>query len=321
MFSGTNFAPSCLSWRRSSSATKPQRPSSLVAMRRDLLLIGGLPSFVRFPRLIKCSSSASSSPEDEVAPVVDYGSSITSGSNSPEAASVVNGLDASVWALDGDLRAPVSSSSHSPDDVSVVDGLEANYRLSVTSVSNSPYAAAIADGLDAIFRSPASSSISTAGVADSQLKYDVFISFRGPDSGDGFVSHLYDDLCRAGIETFLDRAKLVPGEEIEPALSDAIERSRISLVVFTKDYASSRWCLRELARIMVCRRSRGQLVLPVFLGVKAMEVRWQTGCYDVAFSRDHKAPVGSLFADEVKRWRKAMTDSANLSGFSSTAVR
>ncbi|KFK25493.1 hypothetical protein AALP_AA8G121900 [Arabis alpina] len=257
------------------------KPSSLLSLRRGLLFIGGL----RFPLLINCSSS-SSPDEEEVAPVD-------------------NGLDASVW--DADLRAPVSSTSNSPD---VVDG---NYRL-----SNSPYAAAIADGLDAIFRSP-SSTVSTTTV--SELKYDVFISFRGPDSGNGFVSHLYDDLCRVGLETFLDREKLVAGEEIEPALSDAIERSRISVVVFTKDYASSTWCLRELARIMVCRRTRGQLVLPVFLGVKPVEVREQIGCYGDAFSNVHKATVGSLFAEEVKRWREALTDTANLAGFDSTAVR
>uniref|UniRef100_A0A1J3EZV1 ADP-ribosyl cyclase/cyclic ADP-ribose hydrolase n=1 Tax=Noccaea caerulescens TaxID=107243 RepID=A0A1J3EZV1_NOCCA len=277
MSSGRNFPPRGRPWRSRCSTAKPQRPSLLSTQRRDLILNGGPPSFIRFPRPIKWSpvaaAASSSSPSADVDSVVDW--------------------------VDANNRSSVSNGSHSADVASVVDALDANYRSSASH----------------------SSPISTAAVADSQLKYDVFISFRGPDSRDNFVSHLYDDLRRAGTETFIDSEKLEAGEEIEPALSDAIERSRISVVVLTKEYASSKWCLRELAKIMECRRTRGQLVLPVFLGVEPMEVRWQTGSYDVAFSRHDKAPEGSESAEEVKRWRKAMKEAANLSGFDSSAVR
>ncbi|KAJ0243353.1 Toll/interleukin-1 receptor homology (TIR) domain-containing protein [Hirschfeldia incana] len=287
---GRNFPSRGHPWRRPPrSGTKPQRPSSLLSRKRELKLNGGSsPSFIRFPHRIKCSSS------------IDACSSSTSDGAA--------GVDGSVA---GYRRPSTSSDSQSADAASIVDNLDAKYRLS----SPSRYVTSLVDGhvIDVDYRS---SSADT-----DQLKYHVFISFRGPDSRDGFVSHLYDDLCREGIETFIDSEKLLAGEKIKTALTDAIERSSISVVVFTKEYASSRWCLRELAKIMECRRSKVQLVLPVFLGVEPMEVRWQTGCYDVAFARHDKAPEGSPLAEEVNRWRQAMTDAADLSGFDSTAVR
>ncbi|XP_013720809.2 disease resistance-like protein DSC1 [Brassica napus] len=303
---GRNFPSRGHPFRRPPrSATKPQRPSSLLARKRELKLNGGSPSFIRFPRRIKCSSfDACSSTADGAAGYRRLSS--PSGSHSEDIACVV----------DVDYRSSVSSSS----PAAVADCSVAGYRRSSTPSGSEPGdVTSVVDNLDANYR--LSSPSSPAAVADSQLKYDVFISFRGKDSRDGFVSHLYDDLCREGTETFIDSEKLYAGEEIKTALTDAIERSSISVVVFTKEYASSKWCLRELAKIMECRRSRGQLVLPVFLGVEPMEVRWQTGCYDVAFARHDKAPEGSPLAEEVKLWRKAMTEAADLSGFDSTAVR
>ncbi|CAJ2677036.1 unnamed protein product [Trifolium pratense] len=57
-------------------------------------------------------------------------------------------------------------------------------------------------------------------------KYDVFLSFRGEDTRDNFTSHLYAELCRQNIETFIDN-RLDRGEEISPALYKAIQESTI----------------------------------------------------------------------------------------------
>ncbi|XP_021807856.1 toll/interleukin-1 receptor-like protein, partial [Prunus avium] len=79
--------------------------------------------------------------------------------------------------------------------------------------------------------SSSSSSTSVAAVDTDipplQEKYDVFISFRGEDTRLTFTSHLYEALCRQKIETYIDY-RLVRGDEIAPALLEAIERSTIS---------------------------------------------------------------------------------------------
>lgn len=87
-------------------------------------------------------------------------------------------------------------------------------------------------------------------------KYDVFISFREEDTRKNFTSHLYGTLCWNGIYAYIDEKSLERGEEILAALLTVIEKSQISLLVFSKDYASSRWCLDELVHILKCKKER-----------------------------------------------------------------
>uniref|UniRef100_A0A6N2LLC9 TIR domain-containing protein n=1 Tax=Salix viminalis TaxID=40686 RepID=A0A6N2LLC9_SALVM len=91
--------------------------------------------------------------------------------------------------------------------------------------------------------------------------YDVFLSFRGEDTRKTITDHLYSALIQAGIHTFRDDNELPRGEEISPQLLRAIEGSRISVVVFSTNYASSRWCLDELVKIIECRQKTHQAEL------------------------------------------------------------
>jgi hypothetical protein len=63
--------------------------------------------------------------------------------------------------------------------------------------------------------------------------YDAFLSFRGEDTRKTFTAHLYEALCRNGINTFMDD-KLRSGDEISVALVKAIEDSEISIIVLSK---------------------------------------------------------------------------------------
>ena len=93
-----------------------------------------------------------------------------------------------------------------------------------------------------------------------QLKnFDVFLSFRGEDTRRGFVSHLHKALTQQGIQTFIDD-NLLRGENISEELFKVIENSSASIIVFSKNYASSSWCLNELAKIIECTKK----VLPIF---------------------------------------------------------
>ncbi|KAI5342842.1 hypothetical protein L3X38_010718 [Prunus dulcis] len=160
---------------------------------------------------------------------------------------------------------------------------------------------------------PVSSSPSSSSFAhDSSWTYDVFLSFRGEDTRTNFTDHLYKALCDKGIYTFIDR-ELVRGEEISPALVKAIEESRISLIVFSENYASSRWCLDELVKILQCKQSKQQVVLPIFYKVDPSDVRNQRSSYGDAFVQHERK-----FKDDkekVFKWRRALTEAANLSGW------
>ncbi|XP_050366689.1 LOW QUALITY PROTEIN: disease resistance protein RUN1-like [Argentina anserina] len=155
-----------------------------------------------------------------------------------------------------------------------------------------------------------SSSFSSLPSSACSYKYDVFLSFRGHDTRHGFTGHLYNTLVRRGVKTFKDDDELPRGEAIAKALIGAVEESKLSLIVFSENYASSRWCLDELVHILECRRSKNQMVHPIFYKVHPSDVRHQRGKYGEALAR-HKL----RFDDgTVTRWRAALKEAADLSG-------
>ncbi|CAK8543032.1 unnamed protein product [Lathyrus sativus] len=109
-----------------------------------------------------------------------------------------------------------------------------------------------------------SESISTDDTNPSWI-YDVFLSFCDKDAAKSFAYNLRTALPVAEIVVFRDDDKLRNQDQmITPSVLHAIERSRISIVVFSKNYTDSTWCLQELDKIMECYRTRDQMVVPVF---------------------------------------------------------
>ena len=142
-----------------------------------------------------------------------------------------------------------------------------------------------------------------------QRSYDVFLSFRGEDTRNNFTAHLYDVLCRKGINTFIDNGKLERGQVVA-----AIENSMFSIIVLSQNYASSKWCLEELVKIVECRKSRDQSVVPVFYNVDPSDVRNHRGNFGEALAK-HEENLENK--ERVPIWREALTQVANLSGWDS----
>ncbi|XP_050279855.1 disease resistance protein RUN1-like [Quercus robur] len=146
-----------------------------------------------------------------------------------------------------------------------------------------------------------------------RLNYDVFLSFRGEDTREGFTSHLYKALCDKGCYTFIDD-KLRRGEEISEELIQAIKNSSILVIVFSESYAKSKWCLDELAEIVDCREKDEEVqIRPVFYNVDPSEIRNQKGNFGMALA-NHEMKVKNN-KDKVQRWRDALRKAANASGW------
>ena len=142
-------------------------------------------------------------------------------------------------------------------------------------------------------------------------QYDVFISFNGRDTRNGFTSHLHSALCRNQIETFIDY-RIEKGGEIWEELVQAIHDSMVFLVIFSEHYASSKWCLRELAEIMERKNMhKGHHVIPVFYKIEPTHVRKQTGSYHIAFAEYERYLDHRL----VHQWKTALFEAANIAGF------
>ncbi|PON46059.1 TIR-NBS-LRR-like protein [Trema orientale] len=156
----------------------------------------------------------------------------------------------------------------------------------------------------------------SASASASRKKLDVFISFRGEDTRKNFMSHLHAALLREKIETYVDD-RLVRGEEISQSLLEAIEDSQVSVVIFSQNYASSSWCLDELAHILHCKENNKQIVLPVFYHVTPSDVRKQQGAYAAALAKFEERYNDKI----IYKWRTALTTAASLSGYDASNTR
>ncbi|CAG7878420.1 unnamed protein product, partial [Brassica rapa] len=143
-----------------------------------------------------------------------------------------------------------------------------------------------------------------------QCKHHVFPSFHGPDVRRGFLSYLLKEFKEKGIDVFIDndieRSKL-----IGPELTEAIRGSLIALVLITRNYASSTWCLNELVQIMKCWEEDKQTVKVIFYEVDPSDVKNQKGDFGTVF---HKT-CAEKSTDEVERWRKALQIVAQIAGY------
>ncbi|XP_029130730.1 TMV resistance protein N isoform X3 [Cajanus cajan] len=143
--------------------------------------------------------------------------------------------------------------------------------------------------------------------------FDVFVSFRGADTRNNFTGHLFAALERKSIDAFKDDQKIKKGEFLEPELLQAIEGSRVFIVVFSKDYASSTWCMKELQKIVDWVEKTGRSVLPVFYDVTPSEVRKQSGKFGEAFAKHEERFKDDL--EMVQKWREALNAITNRCGW------
>ncbi|XP_040998079.1 disease resistance protein RUN1-like [Juglans microcarpa x Juglans regia] len=159
------------------------------------------------------------------------------------------------------------------------------------------------------FSLPFSSSASSSSAP--KRPYDVFLSFRGIDTRNTFTTYLYHTLCQKGIKTYIDEKDLERGEIISPTLLKVIEDSMISIIVLSSNYASSTWCLEELTKILECKKTKQQIVLPVFYHVDPSEVRNLRGRFGEALAKHQER-----FKEDpkVQKWKESLQEVASLSG-------
>ncbi|XP_039170593.1 TMV resistance protein N-like [Eucalyptus grandis] len=148
------------------------------------------------------------------------------------------------------------------------------------------------------------------GDSSSGAEFEVFLSFRGPDTRLTFTDSLYHTLVKAGIRVFRDNEEIRQGEKIGDKLLHAIKSSKIYVPIFSKNYASSRWCLRELTQMVDCwSKAKDKMILPIFFDVDPEDVKLETKLYLDALGEHEEK-----FDHEVPQWKKALTEVAKMRG-------
>ncbi|KAF8118181.1 hypothetical protein N665_0006s0174 [Sinapis alba] len=118
---------------------------------------------------------------------------------------------------------------------------------------------------------------------------------------------------RKGITPFIDN-EIKRGESIGPELIKAIRGSKIAVILFSRNYASSTWCLDELVEIMKCRKELDQTVMAVFYEVDPSDVKKLTGEFGKVF---RKTCAGKT-KECIERWRQALAQVATIAGYHSS---
>ncbi|CAN8231344.1 unnamed protein product [Cochlearia groenlandica] len=152
---------------------------------------------------------------------------------------------------------------------------------------------------------------SSSSSSSQRRKFDVFVSFRGADTRNTFTSYLRQFLHQKGIDAFFDE-KLRRGKDIS-VLFERIEQSKMSIVVFSENYANSIWCLEEIRKIIDCREKSGHGVLPVFYKVKKSDVENQRGSFETLFKIPEEDFHGDF--DKIGAWKEALRTASNILGF------
>ncbi|KAL4588409.1 hypothetical protein LXL04_001297 [Taraxacum kok-saghyz] len=168
----------------------------------------------------------------------------------------------------------------------------------------------------------ASSSSSSMATAQRCFSHDVFLSFRG-ETRHQFTDHLHKALKRERIRIFRDDG-IERGKILKDELEKAIHESEISLVVFSDDYASSKWCLHEVMMIIKEHETSSHKhdLVPVFYKVDTSDVKHQTGSFEKAFDKyedEIKAETDlkkkTELAEKVRAWRDSLNKATNFTGY------
>ncbi|KAF8019300.1 hypothetical protein BT93_G0088 [Corymbia citriodora subsp. variegata] len=130
-------------------------------------------------------------------------------------------------------------------------------------------------------------------------RYEVFLSFRGGDVRRSFIQFLYESLTASGIYAFIDHNGIEIGEEIMPKILQAIGHTEICIPIFSKDFASSKSCLKEVEKMVECHRT----IMPIFYDVTPSVVCKQQESYHWSF-RNHETE--GVMAETIDNWKKAL---------------
>lgn len=143
-----------------------------------------------------------------------------------------------------------------------------------------------------------------------RCEYEVFLSFCGCDTRRNLTDSLYQNLRKAGISTFKDDDEIRKGESIGKII-EVIEHSRVSIPILSTNYGSREWCMRELAKMVECKKIRKQKILPIFYDVKPSAVREQSDSFKKAL-RKHKK---KFTKETIRKWKEALREIGSLNGW------
>ncbi|KAF5459739.1 hypothetical protein F2P56_019660 [Juglans regia] len=85
------------------------------------------------------------------------------------------------------------------------------------------------------------------------------------------------------------------------------------MVIFSANYAFSKWCLMELAEILEWEEKKKLTILPIFYHVDPSDMRNQSGSFAEAFTAHEKDP--KIDKKDMDSWRNALRKAGSIAGW------
>ncbi|XP_022019888.1 toll/interleukin-1 receptor-like protein [Helianthus annuus] len=108
---------------------------------------------------------------------------------------------------------------------------------------------------------------SSSSVHNKNCQYEVFLSFSGVDTRKTFVGHLYAALHQHVVRRSRMTSDLRKEKTSVMSSYNPLRTPDATLLFFSKNYASSSWCLDELLKIMECHNKGKRFAILVFYDV------------------------------------------------------
>ena len=162
-----------------------------------------------------------------------------------------------------------------------------------------------------LFLSPEPSShMAASSSVATRIGPQVFISFRGEDVRNHFVSFLDPALRRANINVFLDENELLNTDLAR--LLTRIEESEIAMVIFSKNYPDSDRSLDGLAKMKELRDQGRLIVIPIFYNLDPLVVKELRGDFGDKFRDLQRIHLHQL--ERIQKWEEALVTILNIRG-------
>jgi len=123
----------------------------------------------------------------------------------------------------------------------------------------------------------------------------------------------------AGLTTFLHHQNATKPTHIQQPI---LNLCRVVIVVFTKTYSESAWCLLQLQQIIKWHEAYCRYVLPVYYEIQPSDVRLQEGDFGKAFKATaHQTFSAQQLDHGMSSWSHALTKAANFFGYDESNYR
>ncbi|KAG6473213.1 TIR-only protein-like [Zingiber officinale] len=146
---------------------------------------------------------------------------------------------------------------------------------------------------------------------------EVFLSHRGVDTKSSVAGLLYDRLVQMNVRPFLDNRSMEPGDKLYECIDEGIRQSKVGVVIFSRRYCDSVFCLHELAMMVEANKK----LIPVFCDVKPSDLvvlgdpaehsPEDLKRYDRAIAEARRT-VGLNFDSKNGNWSELVSRTANI---------